>query len=505
MNLIRRRFLSLAGAAIAAPAIASVAWSQTYPTRSIRVLVPLAAGGGTDYLARLTGEFVSNSVGQQVVVENRTGAGGTIGIETAAKSPPDGYTVLFSNDNIASAPQILKVNGDYQKDLVPVVQIARQPLVWAVHQSLNLSTLAEFINEMKQRPGRGYATSGVGSNQHFLGEWFLKTAGLKLDHIPYRGAGQAVNDLIAAHVPIAALGPTSLMSHYEAKTLRFLAQSSEARSPTLPEIPTFQEAGFKGMVLDQWFGVFVPAGTPPEIIARLNAEFSKALAVPAIREGMLKAANEPIGGSAEQFSRLVRDNSSKIRKALERARYQGELSRARAGNPRQDRKASPHRLAGTHRNLRLGSGQVDCEAFEIGERAVAQSTLVSGAQDHAGRLARLECFLPTGCTQAPTIAGFQAAKAELRHRCRKIVAAGFGKLEKPGGHDGADRVATDVLSPSVAAAVSKEPRHWVHRADFEPVTEHVTGCARPTASITAVVPQHCRLRVRCCLQTAYLW
>ena len=311
MNLARRRFLSLAGAAIAAPAISSLAWSQAYPTRPVRMIVPLAAGGGTDYLARLTGEFVSNALGQQIVVENRTGAGGTIGIESVAKSAPDGYTVLFSNDNIASAPHILKVNGDYEKDLVAVVQIARQPLVWAVHQSLNLNTLAEFINEMKQRPGRGYATSGVGSNQHFLGEWFLKSAGLKLDHIPYRGAGQAVNDLIAAHVPIAALGPTSMMPHYETKTLRFLAQSSEARSPTLPDTPTFQESGFPGLVLEQWFGVFVPAGTPPEIAARLNAEFGKALAVPAIREGMLKAANEPVGGSAEQFARLVRDDSAK--------------------------------------------------------------------------------------------------------------------------------------------------------------------------------------------------
>src|SRR6476659_9662416 len=125
---------------------------------------------------------------------------------------------------------------------------------------------------------------------------------------------------------------------------------------------------------------------------------------------------------------------------------------------------------------------------------MTQSAFVSGAQDHAGRLARLECFLPTRSTEAPAVAGFQAAKAEFRHRCRKIVAAGFGKLEKRGGHDGADRVATDVLSPSIAAAVSKEPRHWAYRADFEPLTEHVTGCARPTASITVVVPQHCRLR-----------
>ena len=311
MKLIRRRFLSLAGAAAAAPAVSRLAWSQAYPNKQVRVVVMLAAGGGTDFLARLTGEFVQRQLGQQLVVENRTGAGGTIGIESVAKSPPDGYTVLFSNDNIASAPQILKVNGDYLKDLVPVVFIARQPLVWAVHQKLGINTLAEFIAAMKKTPGQGYATSGVGSNQHFLGEWFIKEAGLKLQHVPYKGAGQAVNDLIAAHVPIACLGPTSLMPHFENKTLRFLAQSSETRSPTLPDTPTFQEAGFKGMVLDQWFGVFVPAGTPKDIIARLNAEFGKALGEQKIRESMLKAANEPVGGTPEQFATFVRNDTAK--------------------------------------------------------------------------------------------------------------------------------------------------------------------------------------------------
>jgi tripartite-type tricarboxylate transporter receptor subunit TctC len=219
--------------------------------------------------------------------------------------------VLFSNDNIASAPQILKVNGDYQKDLVPVIFIARQPLVWAVHQKLNINTMAEFIAAMKKSPGKGYATSGVGSNQHFLGEWFLKEAGIKLDHVPYRGAGQAVNDLIAAHVPIACLGPTSLMPHFENKTLRFLAQSTAERSSTLPNIPTFQEVGFKGMVLEQWFGVFVPAKTPKDVVARLNAEFGKSLKEQKIRESMLKAANEPVGGTPEEFGKLFRNDSAK--------------------------------------------------------------------------------------------------------------------------------------------------------------------------------------------------
>jgi tripartite-type tricarboxylate transporter receptor subunit TctC len=311
MKLPRRAFLQLAAGAATLPAVLHRASAQTYPNRPVRVVVMLAAGGGTDFLARLTGEFVTRAIGQQIVVENRTGAGGTLGIEQVAKSPADGYTVLFSNDNIASAPQILKVNGDYLKDLVPVIFIARQPLVWAVHEKLNISTLKEFIDTMKKTPGKSYATSGVGSNQHFLGEWFLKEAGLKLDHVPYRGASQAANDLIAAHVPIACLGPTSLMPHFESKTVRFLAQSSETRSPTLPEVPTFQEAGFKDMVLDQWFGVFVPAGTPAEIIAHLNAGFGKSLGDPKIRESMLKTANQPIGGTPDQFGALFRNDSEK--------------------------------------------------------------------------------------------------------------------------------------------------------------------------------------------------
>ena len=324
MTLIRRQFLSLAGAALAAPAVVRPSWSQAYPSRPIRVVVMLAAGGGTDFLARLTGETVSRAIGQQVVIENRTGAGGTIGIEAIAKSPADGYNVLFSNDNIASAPQILKINGDYQKDLVPVIFIARQPLVWAVHSSLKINTLKEFIDTMKKSPGKGYATSGVGSNQHFLGEWFLKEAGIKLDHVPYRGAGQAVNDLIAAHVPIACLGPTAMMPHYENKTLRFLAQSSETRSATLPNIPTFQESGFKGMVLDQWFGVFVPAGTPKDIIARLNAEFAKSLKDQKVRASMLKAANDPVGGTPEQFATFVRNDAAKYARLAKELGIKGQ-------------------------------------------------------------------------------------------------------------------------------------------------------------------------------------
>ncbi|HUI98535.1 MAG TPA: tripartite tricarboxylate transporter substrate binding protein [Xanthobacteraceae bacterium] len=303
MTMLRRQFLWLAGSALAAPTAApTAAWAQRYPARPIQFIVPLAAGGGLDFIARLIAGLAAPALGQQVVVENRTGAGGTIGIEAAAKSAPDGYTVLVSNDNIASAPHILKVNGDYAKDLVPVSLIARQPLVIGTHPSLDVHSLGDLVALAKQKPGLAFASSGVGTNQHILGEWLNKTAGIKLDHIPYRGAGQAVGDLLAGHVTIGILGPTALMPHAKAGALRILAQSGHARSPSLPDVPTFEEAGFKGLVLETWYGAFVPAGTPAAVIARLNAELDKAVASPAAREKMLQSASEPVGGAPEQLA-----------------------------------------------------------------------------------------------------------------------------------------------------------------------------------------------------------
>ncbi len=308
MQMLRREFLRVCGGVLAAP---TSAWAQSYPTRPVLFIVPLAAGGGLDFLARLVGGLISQPLGQQVVIENRTGAGGTIGIEAAAKGAPDGYTVLVSNDNIASAPHILKVNGDYAKDLVPVALIARQPLVLATHPSLDVHSLAELVELAKQKSGLGFASSGVGSNQHILGEWLNKSAGIRLDHIPYRGAGQAVGDLLAGHVQIGILGPTALMPHAKAGTLRLLAQSGHARSPSLPNVPTFEEAGFAGMVLETWYGVFVPAGTPAAVIARLNAEVDKAVADPAARDRMMQSANDPVGGAPELLARQFHDDYAK--------------------------------------------------------------------------------------------------------------------------------------------------------------------------------------------------
>jgi tripartite-type tricarboxylate transporter receptor subunit TctC len=313
MKIPRRRFLHLAAGAAAMPTFSHNVWAQAYPTSPVRFLVPLAAGGGLDFTARLVGEYLTHSMGQQVYIENKTGAGGTIGLDAAAKSAPDGYTVLIANDNLASAPHVMKVNMDYAKVLVPVIALVRQPLVLATHPTLGVNSIAELIAVAKRRPGLGFATSGVGTNQHFVGEWFARLTGIKLEHVPYRGAGQAVNDLLAGHVPIGVLGPTALIPHYEANNLRLLAQTSETRVPSMPEVPTLQETGVD-LVLYDWKGAFVPAGTPFDVVARLNAEIEKALADPTLRDSLAKAVQEPLGGSAETLAKLVNVDSAKYAK-----------------------------------------------------------------------------------------------------------------------------------------------------------------------------------------------
>jgi tripartite-type tricarboxylate transporter receptor subunit TctC len=311
LKLPRRKFLCLAAGAAALPAIPSMGRAQAYPSRPVRIIVPLAPGGGLDFNSRLIGEFVSRSFGQQVIVENKPGAGGMIGIEAAAKSAPDGYTVLITTDIITSGPHVTATNTEFVKDLVPVIHLTGTPLVLAVHPSLGVNSVAELITVAKQRSGLSYATSGAGTQQHFIGEWFAKLAAIKLDHVPYRGAGQAINDLIAGHVVVGILGPVAVIPHAKAGTLRVLAQSTEKRSPSLPDVPTFEDAGVKGLVLASWQGAFVPRGTPPAVLGRLNAEMGKALVDPTVRERLLDAAQEPAGGTSEGLARLVREDSEK--------------------------------------------------------------------------------------------------------------------------------------------------------------------------------------------------
>jgi tripartite-type tricarboxylate transporter receptor subunit TctC len=312
MSIGRRGFVTGAaalGAGLFAPPIAR---AQDWPNRPVRFIVHLAAGGGLDFIARLVGDHLSRSLGQQVFIENRTGgAGGTIGIEAGIKSPPDGYNFLVCNDNAASAPHVLRLNVDFLKDLVPVSLLGRQPQVLVVHPSLEVKSVAELVAAVKKMSSLGCATSGVGSNQHVLMEWFSKVADIKLEHVPYRGAGQAINDLLAGHVKVAFLGPTAPLPHAQAGKLLLLAQSGEARSPSMPDVPTLQEVGYQGVTLESWFAVFAPVGTPPAVIAQLNAACDKALADKAVRDTLFKAATEPVGGDAERLGKLARADSEK--------------------------------------------------------------------------------------------------------------------------------------------------------------------------------------------------
>lgn len=311
MKIIRILCVGLAALVVAAP-LARAQTSQDWPNKPVRIIVPFAAGGSTDVAARLIGDYLSRSTGQQFFVENRAGANGVVGMDAAAKSAPDGYTVLVTADALASNPHVYKVGHDPLKDLTPVIQLSRQPVVLAVHPSLGANTLDELVALAKREPGIRYATgSGQGSPQHMVVQWFAKLAGVELEQVSYRGGGAAINDLIAGHVKLGSLGSTPLIPHYRAGSLRLLAQTTAARSQSLPDVPTFQEAGIKGLVLDQWLGVLVPAGTPAAIVVRLNADIDKALADPAIRNNLVQSAQEPIGGTPEAFAKRVREDFEK--------------------------------------------------------------------------------------------------------------------------------------------------------------------------------------------------
>ncbi len=317
MRIIKRRDVIRGGACLMlagrySPATAENGW----PTRPVRFIVPLAAGGALDFAARQCSAPLSRILAQRVFVENRTGAGGTIGMDAVMKATPDGYTFLFANDNAAIAPHILNLSYDYTREMLPVIAITRQPIAFAVNQSLGVKTVAELVNYVRKNPGLGFASSGVGSNQHVLGAWFAKEAEISLQHVPYRGAGQAVTDLVAGTVKFGILGPTALLPHVQTGALIIIAQTSEKRSGALPDVPTLVEAGYKNIVMDSWFGVFAPAGTTAQIIKALNGATANALDDAVLRQNFNKATLEIIGGSPDDLGKLARSDSDKYARLI---------------------------------------------------------------------------------------------------------------------------------------------------------------------------------------------
>jgi tripartite-type tricarboxylate transporter receptor subunit TctC len=312
MAIIERRgFITGAGSLALMAGVLPASAQATWPSRPVRFIVPLAPGGAMDFAARQCSVVLSRILGQQVIVENRTGAGGTIGMDAAMKAAPDGYTFLFTNDNAAIAPHILNLAYDYTKELPPVSLITRQPIAFAVHPALGVKTIAELVAYAKKNPKLGFASSGVGSNQHVIGAWFAREAGIELEHVPYRGAGQAVTDLLAGHVKLGILGPSAVTPHANAGALTLIAQTGEQRAKALVNVPTLVEAGFKGMVLESWFGVFAPQGMPAATIKALNAAIETALADAALRENFTKNSLEAMGGAPETLGTLAQADSEK--------------------------------------------------------------------------------------------------------------------------------------------------------------------------------------------------
>jgi tripartite-type tricarboxylate transporter receptor subunit TctC len=302
-----------------------MAQAQSWPSKPVRIVVAFAAGGSTDVAVRSIQERLAQSLGQPVVVENRAGAAGNIAAEYVVKQPADGHTVLATADSLASNPHLFtKLPFDPAKDLVPVVQLTRQPVVLAVHPSLGVGSVAELVAAAKAKPGLGYATSGAGSVQHMAGEWFARLAGIQLTHVPYKGGGQAITDLLGGQVPIGSLGNTPLLPHHRAGKVKILAQTTAARSQSLPDVPTYEEAGMRGLVLDQWLGLFVAAGSPKEVPARLAAEVSKALAEPSVRERYAQLGLEPVGGTPEDIARQYREDFDKYGRLIRELNIRAE-------------------------------------------------------------------------------------------------------------------------------------------------------------------------------------
>lgn len=306
MHASRRLALALAAAALCGGAFA-----QAWPSKPIRVVVPFPPGGGTDIIAREVSQKVAANTGWTLVIDNKPGAGGNLGVDAAAKSPADGYTlVLGQTSNLAINPTLYaRLPYDPLKDLSPITLAANAPLVIVVSSSSPFKTLDELVAAAKAKPGEvNFASPGNGTVAHLTGEQFQRAAGIKFQHVPYKGANQALTDVISNTVQLYMSSVPSVLGQIRTGKLRALAVTSAKRVDDLPQVPTVAEAGYKGFDAVTWFGFLAPAGTPKEVVARLNAEFNKALQQPDLRKKLGDEGAEVQGGSAEQFAALIKSD-----------------------------------------------------------------------------------------------------------------------------------------------------------------------------------------------------
>ncbi len=320
---MRGAFLPFLAGCIALSAFTAAA--QDWPRKPIHIVVPFPSGGTTDTAVRPLADRLSRQLGVSVVVDNKPGAAGRIGYEFAAKAAPDGYTLLAGTDSLGLQPHLdPPPNYDPIRDFAPIAQLSSQPLVIAVHPSLGVATLQQLVEFGRtKRDAIGYATSGIGSSQNFAGEWFARVSGLKMLHVPYRGGGQAVNDLLADQVQLAVLGIAPLIPYQKTGRIRILAVTTAERSPALPDVPTLRELGYD-VVVDQWMALLAPAKVPPAILDRLNAEVNAALGDARLRATYEGAAMRPVGGSAADLGKLLQGDYQRFGKLTKELGFKAE-------------------------------------------------------------------------------------------------------------------------------------------------------------------------------------
>jgi tripartite-type tricarboxylate transporter receptor subunit TctC len=312
MKLPRRQFLHLAAGAVALPALSRVARAQAYPTRPVRIIVPAAPAGPTDILARLMGQWLSERLGQQFIIENRTGAGGNVGTEAGVRASPDGYTLLMvSSLNTINATLYEKLSFNFIRDIAPVASVIRYPSVMVVNPSVPAKSVPEFIAYAKANPGKiNMASGGTGTPPHLAGELFKMMAGVDLIHVPYRGNGPAFNDLIGGQVQVMFASPVGLLEYIQAGKLRALAVTTATRSEALADLPTVGDF-VPGYEASFWFGVGAPKATQAQIVEKLNTEINTALADPKMKARLAEWGATALPGSPADFGKLIADETEK--------------------------------------------------------------------------------------------------------------------------------------------------------------------------------------------------
>ena len=301
--------------------LATGATAQSYPTRPINLVVPFPAGGTTDALARALGQELAKSLGQPVVVENKPGAGATLGADYVAKATPDGYMLLMGAVHHTIATSVYRnLQYDFQKDFAPVTTVALVPNVLVVNPKVPAQDVQELLALARQAPGKlTFGSNGMGTGQHLIGAQFQDLGGVTLLHVPYKGSGPLTTDLLGGQIDMSFDTITPVLPHVKSGKLRALAVTTDQRSAALPDTPTLQEAGLKGFNMGTWFGVLAPAATPPDVVARLNAEMVKIIKSPEFGKRMAEIGAVPVGDSSAHMAQQIKDDTERYAKLVKEA------------------------------------------------------------------------------------------------------------------------------------------------------------------------------------------